>query len=293
MGAQLLRTQAVANQPFFAPSMPPKPTTPFMTALQDDEKLKLLVKIHINQDPDKCQLLWQGKAIDEVVENFPDFLAAVAKTGHRLSSKQLTSVLKEAFEGNPRLLNEFAKKMSEALSWARNKMRSVSSGAKSGPGLKAVLRAFGWNAAEAKAPCLLQAMSSYVPSSHAASSSGEIVPLSASSSGEIVDIPIDDDIEPRDEDDGAVAESAHAKMRAAFEEPAQGTKALRKHDSVQSIVSSEADAPPAKRPKAKAGACIDRQTTPLAKQNASIVATSVHFKKYEGCPHYLRTDRST
>ncbi len=44
-----------------------------------------IVKKHLHENPSKSQLAWMYKDTDEFVENYEEFLVAVALTGCRLS----------------------------------------------------------------------------------------------------------------------------------------------------------------------------------------------------------------
>jgi hypothetical protein len=101
-----------------------------------------LVKSHIPDCPSKCQKRWMHKTHDELCEEYPKFLAAVAKTGLRVSTKALTLALKHEFEGKPSTLEAFSKQMVLASGWARRKVRQVSDGSKTEPGLLAIVKAW-------------------------------------------------------------------------------------------------------------------------------------------------------
>ena len=101
-----------------------------------------LVKSHIPDCPSKSQKLWMHKTHDELCEAYPDFLTAVAKTGLRVSTKALTPALKHEFECKPATLEAFSKQMVLASGWARRKVRQVSDGSKTEPGLLAIVKAW-------------------------------------------------------------------------------------------------------------------------------------------------------
>ena len=54
--------------------------------LKDEDQLAKIVKQHIKDelDPSKNQLLWQGRTDEGVLENYQDFLTAVAQLGRYL-----------------------------------------------------------------------------------------------------------------------------------------------------------------------------------------------------------------
>ena len=81
--------------------------------------------------------------MDVVVDTHNDFLAAVASSGHRLSPAALTQALKKQFDTSVPELNVFAKQMSEALSFCRQKRKRVFSGSKTSAGVLNVIRAYG------------------------------------------------------------------------------------------------------------------------------------------------------
>ena len=103
-----------------------------------------IVKTNVPLCPARCQKEWMHKGNDELCEAYPDFLVAVAKTGLRLSSKVLVKALKAQFEGNPGVLDAFAKSMEGACAWSRSKIRQVRDGSRLEPGLLAILKAWGW-----------------------------------------------------------------------------------------------------------------------------------------------------
>ena len=101
-----------------------------MHTLQDISVIRDLLKKHIPEDPSKCQLKWQYRGQDEVVEVFQDFLTGVATTRHTLSKKILLKASKAHWEGGPEVLNAWAQSMVDALRAIRHKMHSFRSGAK-------------------------------------------------------------------------------------------------------------------------------------------------------------------
>ena len=67
--------------------------------LKDEDQLAKIVKQHIKDelDPSKNQLLWQGRTDEGVLENYQDFLTAVAQLGHYLDKTMLFKVVRKQF----------------------------------------------------------------------------------------------------------------------------------------------------------------------------------------------------
>ena len=98
--------------------------------LKDVGQLKALLKAHVQVDPATCQLFWQYKSLEEVAENYVDFLTAVAKTGNLLGQKVLSKALRSMYEGDRYALEAFAKCMVDTLSGIRAKLKQWRGGAK-------------------------------------------------------------------------------------------------------------------------------------------------------------------
>ena len=106
--------------------------------LKDVGQLKGILKAHVQVDPATCQLLWQYKGLDEVAENYVDFLTAVAKTGNLLSQKLLSKALRGMYEGDKFSLDAFATCMVEALRGCRAKLQMLRDGTKTCPAVKKI-----------------------------------------------------------------------------------------------------------------------------------------------------------
>ncbi len=85
-------------------------------AIQDVNQLKGILKTHVHFDLAACQKLWQYRCLEEVAENYVDFLPAVGKTGNLLSKRILPKALKALYDGDKVALDAFAQCMVDALS---------------------------------------------------------------------------------------------------------------------------------------------------------------------------------
>ncbi len=77
-----------------------------------------MVKANIKQelDPVVNTELWLHADMDKVVNHYQDFLAAVAQTGKLLPrQRNLCTVLRKVFAGDPHVLKQFATIMDKAL----------------------------------------------------------------------------------------------------------------------------------------------------------------------------------
>ena len=99
-------------------------------AIQDVNRLKGILKTHVHVDPATMQKLWQYKCLEEVAENYVDFLTAVAKTSSLLSKQPLSKALKAMYDGDTALLDAFAQAMVDALEGCRIKLPMLRIGVK-------------------------------------------------------------------------------------------------------------------------------------------------------------------
>ena len=104
--------------------------------------MKGILKTHVQVDPTTCQQLWQYKGLEEVAENYVDFLTAVAKTGNLLSKKVLSKALRAMHEGDKVGLDAFAQCMVETLSGCRLKNKMLRDGTKTCPAVVKVCEAW-------------------------------------------------------------------------------------------------------------------------------------------------------
>ncbi len=198
-----------------------------MPTFRDAEALKELVKAHITTNPCKCQRSWQYKDMEDVVENYQDFLTKIAERGCRLSKVMLAKALQDHFEGDLKLLRDFSAQMADALSHCKKSMKSVSSGSKTGQGVLRVQRAF------AKALSTTTSPASEAPTLHTQGSRSFSEPESP--------LEVNSETSEGEPDQGS-AETALEQARKLFGGPA-GKKTLARHDSAVSVKSSEACSP--------------------------------------------------
>ena len=111
--------------------------------LKDSDHLERLVKEHIKHDldPTKHSGLWKSTDLDKVVGHYQDFLAAMAMLGSFFDHQVFVKVLKKLFEGDPTVLKNFAKVMSQCLTNCKLKSKMISSGAKTHAAVLRVARA--------------------------------------------------------------------------------------------------------------------------------------------------------
>ena len=76
--------------------------------MQDVGQVQGILKTHVHVCPTACQSLWQYKCLEEVAENYVDFLTAVAKTGNLLSKRILSKALRALHVGDKVGLGAFA-----------------------------------------------------------------------------------------------------------------------------------------------------------------------------------------
>ena len=98
--------------------------------MTDVGQLQGILKTHVHVCPTTCQSLWQYKCLEEVTENYVDFLTAVAKLDYMLSRKTLLKALKALYDGDTFLLDQFAQCMVETLKGCRIKLPMVRTGVK-------------------------------------------------------------------------------------------------------------------------------------------------------------------
>ena len=116
---------------------------PRIQPLQSAPLLDSLIKAHVKQEPDKCTGLWKTEDIEDTVENFNDFLCAVAAKGHRLSKSFLYRRLKNFFKCDHTTLEDFAAKLAQALRYCHEKSKRFTSGKKTSVAALKVIRAYG------------------------------------------------------------------------------------------------------------------------------------------------------
>jgi hypothetical protein len=96
----------------------------------------------VRVDPAACQKLWQYKCLEEVAENYVDFLTAVAKTSSLLSKQPLSKALKAMYDGDTALLDAFAQAMVDALKGCRIKLPMLRTGVKTCNAVRKVCEAW-------------------------------------------------------------------------------------------------------------------------------------------------------
>ena len=112
-------------------------------SLKDPDVLENFVKKHVKEEPRLTSLLWKSSDMEVVVDSHNEFLVALAQNGYRRMHTALRQALKRQFDTSVPELNVFAKQMSEALSFCRQKRKRVFSGSKTSAGVLKVIRAYG------------------------------------------------------------------------------------------------------------------------------------------------------
>ena len=112
--------------------------------LKDEDQLAKIVKQHIKDelDPSKNQLLWQGRTDEGVLENYQDFLTAVAQLGRYLDKTILFKVVRKQFEGENNLLKEFSDLLARVCIETKRKSMQMTSGAKLSTAMLRLCRAW-------------------------------------------------------------------------------------------------------------------------------------------------------
>jgi hypothetical protein len=110
--------------------------------LKDVGQLKSFLKTYVQVDPATCQMFWQYRPMEEVAENYVDFLTAVAQTGNLLSHKVLSKALRDMYEGDRSGLHAFATCMVDTLRGCRAKLQMLRGGAKTCPAVLKICEAF-------------------------------------------------------------------------------------------------------------------------------------------------------
>jgi hypothetical protein len=110
--------------------------------MQDVGQLKGILKTHVHVCPTACQSLWQYKCLEEVAENYVDFLTAVAMTSSLLSKQPLSKALKAMYDGDTALLDAFAQAMVDALKGCRIKLPMLRTGVKTCNAVRKVCEAW-------------------------------------------------------------------------------------------------------------------------------------------------------
>jgi len=208
-------------------------------SLKDNAQMERLVKQNIKEglDPARNQLLWKSTDLDLVVGHYQEFLVAMAQLGLLLDQSLFVKVLKKFFEGDARLLKEFAQVMGKSLSYCKARSVGISSGAKTHAAVLRVARAWG-------------------PAKHSSSESHDTM---SQQTGQDTQLAIDDS-EPEltictaDED---AAMKALAQAKAMF--GGGSSKGLKRNASVCSVASSqgaETKEPEPKEAKKAAGAKV-------------------------------------
>ena len=206
--------------------------------LKDVGQLKGILKAHVQVDPATCQLLWQYKGLDEVAENYVDFLTAVAKTGNVLSKRVLSRALNDMYEGDRASLDAFAKCMVDTLSGIRAKLKQWRGGAKTCDAVVKVCEA--WPSAGSSSSLERPSAGSSSALESPALQLDEVV----SSEPESEDVVSVGD-EPTEAD---VAKAALVNAMALFgtgEAPSPKQRSLAKEDSILSVGSSQPASPKA------------------------------------------------
>jgi len=187
--------------------------------------LKGILKTHVHVDPAACQNLWQYKCLEEVAENYVDFLTAVAKTSSLLSKQPLSKALKAMYDGDTALLDAFAQAMVDALKGCRIILPMLRTGVKTCNAVRKVCEA--WTTTAGSSSSLkkpeVQELEEWSPAQQADT---EVVTVW--------------DVDEADE-----AKEALVKTMALFPvaTPKSMQRTLAKEDSILSIGSSEPTSP--------------------------------------------------
>ena len=122
-----------------------------VSTAQDEDTYKVLIKLHI-EDPYRSTNHWMIPDLDLVVQHHVEFLCGVAKTGCTINEKIFTKCLKDVFACGPQMCTDFAKKLAQALSHCRWKMKPgrMSTGKKTDPFVMRVIKAFNISAGSAE-----------------------------------------------------------------------------------------------------------------------------------------------
>jgi len=194
--------------------------TPF---LKDEDQLQKMVKQHIKDDldPSKHQLLWQGRSDEGVLENYQDFLTAVAQLGRYLDKTMLFKVVRKQFEGENSLLKEFTDVMARVLKDTKRKSKQIRSGARTSKALLRLSRAWLKSSGDSKQ-----------------SSSSQLVAESSDASDASASSEVEMHVLPQDESEADEASKALALAKAMF--PSAGpssSRGLKREHSVISVAS--------------------------------------------------------
>jgi len=250
--------------------------TPVLTDL---DQLLELVKANIKQelDPVVNTELWLHVDMDKVVNHYQDFLAAVAQTGKFLPrQRNLCTVLRKVFAGDPHVLKQFATIMDKALKYSKFKAKSISSGCKTPT---AVLRI------------------AHVWAKHTPEKQGSSQTLSSGAALEAEDASSDVEVlgpeSPREEENAA-AQKALADAQKMF--ASSSSRELKRNVSLLSVASSVEE--PSKVPKTSRPSTTEAQPAKVQKVCYFFIASKKqyeghppHINPHEGsipCPHFLK-----
>jgi len=190
--------------------------------LQDVGQVRGILKTHVKDDPASCQQLWQYKGMEEVAENYADFLMAVATTGNMLSRKVLSKALRDMYEGDRAGLDAFAKCMVDTLSGCRAKLKNIRSGDRTHTAVVKICESW---------------------PTGSSSSAGLPEVAEVASSGEESESVVSVGEEPTEADAAKAALANAMALFGAGEAPMQ--RSLAKEDSIVSIGSSQPTSPKA------------------------------------------------
>ena len=237
--------------------------------MKDPDDLQKLIKDNIKQEknPVLHPGLWRHRDIDCVVENYQELLAAISAEGKLLARTQWRDALKRQFDGDPALIKEFAKVIVEALAHCKQKARMISSGSKTfGPVLRV---ASFWQ-------------------KHSSSSTLGAPEEAVNSDSEVEEV-----LTNKNKDLGEeLAAQKHLVEAQQMFGGGSSTKTLKRHVSICSVASSEAElfgeaAPKASKPsttEAAKASKLQRTAAPKASEQTKVqkvLFSSTSKKHYE------------
>jgi len=220
--------------------------------IRDYEEIVPLLKEYVPEDPAEEKLKWWCKDLDHVCAVYADFLVAVGKTGKTLGKKPLAAACQDLYEGSRYLHEAWAGVICSAIGHARGSRFNISTGSNTEPAVLRILKAYGFDepakCAGKPAKC---ATTAAAPAAAKAAEAAEAPPadedLWGSGKAESSDVEVVETAhagpQPTHGKLGE-AEAQLAKVMALFGPEslqAPSRKPLSRHDSIQSIASSEAE----------------------------------------------------
>ena len=210
-------------------AMKPAATYARTPCLMDHEIYIKMIKDNIKDEDNPVQnpMLWVGKVYDEFMTNYAQFFEAAARTGKLLSVESLKKALRNQFQGDAKVLHDFAKQVCEAHSRCKHGSKNVVCGGMLAPAVRNVSMI--WK-------CEIKRTSS---SSSCSTFRSEALHASQD---------VENEIDDKEDDDHGLQESksALANTVAMWQTSTSSNKSLKRNVSCQSIGSSccsDADAP--------------------------------------------------